>query len=119
MHLLRLINAGSDGIQCFSIDGHNMTVIATDFTEVEPYQVDVVTLGVGQRAHILVEGTGNSNGAYWMRSNISAVGTLVPVPPQPFALAAVYYERANTNANPTTVADPAVGANCGVVSMTM
>ena len=30
-HRLRLINCGAEGIQRFSIDGHNMTVIANDF----------------------------------------------------------------------------------------
>jgi FtsP/CotA-like multicopper oxidase with cupredoxin domain len=33
-HRLRLINAGAEGIQRFSIDGHNMTVIANDFVPV-------------------------------------------------------------------------------------
>jgi len=33
-HRLRLINAGSEGIQRFSIDGHNMTVIANDFVPI-------------------------------------------------------------------------------------
>lgn len=30
-HRLRLINAGAEGLQRFSIDGHNLTVIANDF----------------------------------------------------------------------------------------
>jgi FtsP/CotA-like multicopper oxidase with cupredoxin domain len=33
-HRLRLINAGGMGLQRFSIDGHNMTVIANDFTPI-------------------------------------------------------------------------------------
>jgi FtsP/CotA-like multicopper oxidase with cupredoxin domain len=33
-HRLRLINAGSEGIQRFSIDEHNMTVIANDFVPI-------------------------------------------------------------------------------------
>lgn len=33
-HRLRLINAGSEGIQRFSIDGHTMTVIANDYVEI-------------------------------------------------------------------------------------
>jgi hypothetical protein len=33
-HRLRLINAGSEGIQRFSIDGHNLTVIANDFVPI-------------------------------------------------------------------------------------
>jgi hypothetical protein len=33
-----LINAGAEGIQKFSLDGHTMTVIANDFVPVLPYQ---------------------------------------------------------------------------------
>jgi FtsP/CotA-like multicopper oxidase with cupredoxin domain len=36
-HLLRLINAGSEGMQKFSLDDHNMTVIANDFVPIIPY----------------------------------------------------------------------------------
>jgi FtsP/CotA-like multicopper oxidase with cupredoxin domain len=38
VHRLRLINAGAEGIQHFSLDGHNMTVIANDFVPIIPYQ---------------------------------------------------------------------------------
>lgn len=33
-HRLRLINAGAEGLQRFSIDGHKMTVIANDFVPI-------------------------------------------------------------------------------------
>lgn len=33
-HLLRLINAGSEGLQRFSIDGHELTVVSNDFVPV-------------------------------------------------------------------------------------
>ena len=46
IHRLRLINAGSEGFEYFTIDGHTMTVIANDFTPVEPYNTTVVSLGV-------------------------------------------------------------------------
>lgn len=46
-HRLRLINAGAEGIQRFTIDGHSMTVMANDFVPVKPYTTKVVTLGVG------------------------------------------------------------------------
>jgi FtsP/CotA-like multicopper oxidase with cupredoxin domain len=36
-HRLRLINAGAEGMQKFSLDGHNMTVIANDFVPIIPY----------------------------------------------------------------------------------
>lgn len=45
-HRLRLINSGSASVQHFSIDGHEMTVIANDFVAIEPYQTNVVTLAV-------------------------------------------------------------------------
>jgi hypothetical protein len=37
-HRLRLINAGSEGIQRFSIDGHNLTVIANDFVPIVSFR---------------------------------------------------------------------------------
>jgi len=37
LHRLRLINAGAEGQQKFSIDGHSMTVIANDFVPIIPY----------------------------------------------------------------------------------
>jgi FtsP/CotA-like multicopper oxidase with cupredoxin domain len=42
----RLVNSGAAGIEYFSIDNHNVTVIANDFVEVEPYNTKWVTLGV-------------------------------------------------------------------------
>ena len=53
-HRLRLINTSAEGIQKFSIDGHTMTVIANDFVPINPYSTGVVTLGVGQRADVVV-----------------------------------------------------------------
>ncbi len=46
VHRLRLINAGAEALQRFSIDGHTMTVIANDFVPVVPYKTNQVTLGV-------------------------------------------------------------------------
>ncbi|ETS00495.1 laccase [Trichoderma reesei RUT C-30] len=94
-HLLRLINAGAAGLQRFSIDGHKMTVIANDFVDVEPYETKVVTLGIGQRSDVLVKADGDLD-AYWMRSNISSCAFTR----QPNALAAIYYDNADTNAEP-------------------
>jgi FtsP/CotA-like multicopper oxidase with cupredoxin domain len=97
-HRLRLINSGADGIQRFSIDEHIFTVIAEDFVPVEPYNTKVVTLGVGQRADVLVTANaGLSNAMFWMRSTL----TCAPAN-QPIAVAAVYYDRADTNKIPTS-----------------
>jgi FtsP/CotA-like multicopper oxidase with cupredoxin domain len=51
---LRLINTSSEGIQKFTIDQHNFTVIANDFVPVQPYDTSVVTLGVAQRTDVIV-----------------------------------------------------------------
>ncbi|KAK3372370.1 multicopper like protein [Podospora didyma] len=111
-HRLRLINSGADGVQRFSIDGHTMTVIAEDLTPVEPYNTPVVTLGVGQRTDVLV--TANAGGpksAFWMRSNLTSCTSAR----QPYALAAVYYDQADTSKAPTSnawnVPDPGNCAN--------
>lgn len=111
-HRLRLINSGSEAVQRFSIDGHTMTVIANDFVEVQPYTTKVVTLGVGQRADVLVTANaGTSKSAYWIRSNITSCS----LAKQPYAVAALYYDRADTSKAPTSsawdVPDPGTCAN--------
>ena len=111
-HRLRLINSGAEGIQRFTIDGHNMTVIANDFVPIRPYTTNVITLGIGQRSDVIVEGIGNPTSAYWMRSDLSPTCDLTN---QPHALAAIYYETANTNAKPTTTATPYDDSKCGNV----
>jgi FtsP/CotA-like multicopper oxidase with cupredoxin domain len=111
-HRLRLINHGSEGVQRFSIDGHNMTVIANDFVEVNPYSTKVVTLGIGQRADVLVTANaGNSKSAFWIRSNITSCS----LAHQPNAVAALYYDQADTTKQPTSqpwnIPDPGTCAN--------
>lgn len=103
---LRLINAGAEGIQKFSIDNHKMTVIANDFVPVVPYDVEVVTMGVGQRTDIVVEATGKPSDAVWMRSTlgksafVGGCNLIDGISPE--AVAAIYYQSANTTAIPTT-----------------
>lgn len=111
-HRLRLVNSGSEGVQRFSIDNHIMTVIANDFVPVQPYNTTVVTLGVGQRSDVLV--TANAGGpesSFWMRSNITSCS----LTNQPYAVAAVYYDQANTNSTPSSkswdVSDPGTCTN--------
>ncbi|PTB64686.1 multicopper oxidase [Trichoderma citrinoviride] len=109
-HLLRLINAGAAGTQRFSIDGHKLTVIANDFVDVEPYETEVVTLGIGQRSDVLVKADGDLD-AYWMRSNISRCSFTN----QPNALAAIYYDDTDSETTPEStpwdVPDPGTCIN--------
>ncbi|GAM85433.1 hypothetical protein ANO11243_034400 [Dothideomycetidae sp. 11243] len=99
-HRLRLINMSGDAVQKFSLDGHNFTVIANDFVPIVPYVTDVITLGVGQRTDVIVNGIGAANSAYWMRSNISCSPNDGV---SPNAVAAVYYQSADQNSVPTSV----------------
>ncbi|KAL9098110.1 MAG: hypothetical protein Q9163_006167, partial [Psora crenata] len=109
-HRLRLINAGAEALQRFTIDNHTMTVMANDFVPVRPYTTNMVTLGVGQRTDVIVEAKMPSDSAVWMRSDISATCALAN---NPHALAAIYYERADTNAKPTTQATNYDDSHCG------
>ncbi|KAH6630534.1 multicopper oxidase-domain-containing protein [Chaetomium sp. MPI-SDFR-AT-0129] len=112
-HRLRLINSGGDGVQRFSIDEHTLTVIAEDFVPVQPYNTTVVTLGVGQRADVLITANASKspNATFWMRSNLTACSPAH----QPYAVAAVYYDQANTSTTPDSrawdVPDPENCAN--------
>lgn len=107
------------GIQKFSIDDHTMTVIATDFVPMQPYETTIVTLGVGQRTDVLVTANSDPKSAVWMRTQLPGgpeYGGLGPYgldPPRlgqpmpagvvyPDVLAALYYEDADTSLDPIT-----------------
>ncbi|KAF2257739.1 laccase-1 precursor [Lojkania enalia] len=104
-HLLRLINAGAEGTQKFSIDGHSLTIVANDFVPIEPRTTNVVTLGIGQRADVIVEAIGSPGDAYWMRSQLGTERCTLNDGISPNALAAVYYEDADTDSIPETTSD--------------
>ena len=104
-HLLRLINAGAEGVQKFSLDGHKLTVVAVDFIPVEPYETNVVTLSIGQRTDVVVEAIGQPGDAYWMRSRLGTFPCTLSDGVSPGAVAAVYYDDADTESVPTTTSD--------------
>lgn len=114
-HRLRLINAGSEGLQRFTIDGHTMTVMANDFVPVEPYETTNVTLGIGQRTDVIVTATGSPNSSYWMRSNISTTCSSTDGI-SPNALAVIYYEDADNTTVPTSSPTPFDNTLCANVS---
>ncbi|KAL8814432.1 MAG: hypothetical protein Q9223_006342 [Gallowayella weberi] len=107
-HRLRLINSGAEGMQRFSIDGHTMKVIAQDFVPVQPYDTNVVTLGIGQRTDVLVKANMPPDSAVFMRSNITCSTAT-----QPNALAAIYYEKANSSKTPQSTAQTYDNSKCG------
>lgn len=132
-HRLRLINAGGDGQQKFSIDGHTMTIIAQDYVPIRPYDTKgtrrslsplslhtlkadsniVVTIGIGQRVDVLVTGI-QSKGVYTMRAVLADCSDAEVSQ----ATALVYYSHAALEAGSTSTAWPELAAslaNCGNV----
>ncbi|KAF2768406.1 hypothetical protein EJ03DRAFT_375281 [Teratosphaeria nubilosa] len=103
---LRLMNAGAEAIQKFSIDGYKLTVIANDFVPITPYEVDVVTLSVGQRSDVVFTASGKPTDSVWMRSTVGnsafVGGCTLNDGVNPEAVAAIYYQHANTSEIPLT-----------------
>ncbi|CAL5868908.1 uncharacterized protein PFLUO_LOCUS3135 [Penicillium psychrofluorescens] len=113
---LRIMNVSSQGFQRFTIDGMRLTVIASDFVPIVPYETDVLSIGIGQRADVLVHATGESTDAVWMRSDVSAN---CAVSYQPHAKAAIYYEDADVTQLPNTTATPYDDSHCGDVPLNL
>jgi FtsP/CotA-like multicopper oxidase with cupredoxin domain len=73
-YLLRLINASSESMFIFSIDGHELEVIATDLVPIHPYKTDSVFLGIGQRYQVILHAKSDeaelnaTGGNYWIRT---------------------------------------------------
>jgi FtsP/CotA-like multicopper oxidase with cupredoxin domain len=49
-HRLRFVNTGINNVLHLALDGHNMTVIASDFVPIQPFDTDSITLTVGKNA---------------------------------------------------------------------
>ncbi|KAI1170810.1 multicopper oxidase [Nemania sp. FL0916] len=65
-YLLRLINVATDSQFQFSIDGHPLKVIATDFVPIHPYVTDSIVINSGQRYDVIIEAD-EEPGDYWIR----------------------------------------------------
>ncbi len=63
---LRLINASSTFALRFAVDGHPLTVIASDGSAVRPLTVDHLTLGLGERYDVLLKG--DQPGTHWIQA---------------------------------------------------
>ena len=74
----------------FSIDGHRLTVIATDGNYIEPIETDYVLLHSGERYDVLVTANQTTQSDFWMRVETLEVeipfrigSALPPYPPIP------------------------------------
>jgi len=68
-YLLRLVNTAIDSFFLFSIDAHNLTVIAADFVPIKPYNTSVLSLGIGQRYDVIFTANQASVASdFWLRA---------------------------------------------------
>lgn len=65
-YLFNIVNAAIQSTYKFYIDGHKMTVIATDFVPIVPYETDVLNINIGQRYSVIVTAD-QPAGDYWLR----------------------------------------------------
>jgi FtsP/CotA-like multicopper oxidase with cupredoxin domain len=63
---LRLINGSSTYALRFRIDGHPLTVIASDGAPLQPVMVDNLVVNVGERFDVLLKA--DQDGVYWVRA---------------------------------------------------
>ncbi|KAJ3334922.1 ferroxidase fet3 [Gonapodya sp. JEL0774] len=68
---LRIINMSALAMFSVWIDGHNITVIEVDGTDVEPYPIDMVTLSVAQRISVLVTAKNETDSNWLVHMNMS------------------------------------------------
>jgi hypothetical protein len=112
-HMLRLINAGAEGMQRFSIDNHTLIVVTADFVPIEPYETKVLTLAVGQRANVLVKVRDEASDPVWMRSWISDICSFTN---HHTSHGVVYFSSETRDVMPQTTGYPVDDANCDGVS---
>ncbi|KAH7043767.1 laccase-1 precursor [Macrophomina phaseolina] len=65
---IRVMNVGTNDHYLFSVDGHNLTVIASDFVPVVPFSASSISLGVGQRYDVILIADQDIDN-YWIRSD--------------------------------------------------
>jgi len=99
-YLIRLINAAVHTHFRFAIDQHNVTVIASDFVPIIPFETNAVPIDTGQRYDIIVTADQLANN-YWMRavpqsicSNNTAGDNIRGI---------LHYEGAKNDTDPTSI----------------
>lgn len=66
---IRIINMGAFGMFHFKIDGHEMSVIEVDGTDIQPFVVDSLSLSVAQRYSVLLTARNETNSNWHMHAN--------------------------------------------------
>jgi len=69
-HRLRLINTGIDNNFHVSVDGHQLTVITSDFVPIKPYTTSSISINIGQRYDVIINAN-QAVGNYWLRADVA------------------------------------------------
>ncbi|KIJ14567.1 Ferroxidase [Paxillus involutus ATCC 200175] len=67
---LRVINTSAFSAFFFWIDGHDMTIIEADGTDVQEYPVDMLSISVAQRYSVLVQARTDSSSNWMIHANM-------------------------------------------------
>ena len=104
-YLLRFINTSVDNMFKLQLDDHVMTVVSTDFVQIQPYNTTTLSIGIGQRYDVIIEANQPVD-SYYLRAinqvscgtnNNTGLGTSNGV---------IYYEGSDTTALPTSTYYP-------------
>ena len=95
LYRFRLIGAQSLYAYMFSIDEHQLTVIATDGVFIEPTTVDFIIIHSGERYDFLLNTNAPSRGNYWIRAQTLEVDTTSRFLPGHTAEAILHYNTAS------------------------
>lgn len=72
-HLLRVVNTSVNGAFRLSLDGHNITLVTSDFVPIQPLTVESVMINIGQRYEMIIEANQTPSN-YWFRAEIEGFG---------------------------------------------
>ncbi|KAI1844502.1 hypothetical protein JX266_009389 [Neoarthrinium moseri] len=111
-YLLRVVGVQVDGYMKFTIDGHRLTVIATDFVPIQPYETDSIILASGQRYDVIVEADQKVD-SYWLRAIYQTACNNNDNESKDNILGVVRYEGTDVNADPSTRAHRTITNSCG------
>lgn len=67
---LRFVSMSALAMFSIHLDGHNMTVIEVDGTDIEPYPIDVVTVSAAQRVSVLVTALNTTDTNYLLHADM-------------------------------------------------
>lgn len=96
-HRLRIVNPSVDNVFKVRLDGHQFTVIETDFVPVNAFTTNELLIGIGQRYDVTIDANKANGGSYWFNVSTTCGGATNAITP-----ASIFqYEGANSTALPT------------------